>query len=68
MMLSDVMMAFFVRRLMFDSNDLISLNSYTLHMLNALILVLIALVAVVGGFVLISNYVMPHIHLSARTS
>ena len=47
---------------MFDSNDLISLNSNTLHMLNALVLVAIALVAVVGGFVLISNYVMPHIH------
>ena len=47
---------------MFDSNDLISLNSYTLRMLNALVLVAIALVAVVGEFVPISNYVMPHIH------
>ena len=59
-------------------NDLISLNRYTLHMLNGLantdqrsttfqqpvvvVLVAIALVAVVVAFVTISNYVMPHVY------
>jgi hypothetical protein len=60
------------------SDDFISLNRYILHMLNGvahtdqrttivrqpivIVLVAIALVAVVGGFVIISNYVMPNIH------
>jgi hypothetical protein len=58
----------------FFSDDFISLNRYVLHMLNGIahtyeavqqpiviILVAIALIAVVGGFILISNYVMPNI-------
>jgi ABC-type antimicrobial peptide transport system permease subunit len=56
------------------SDDFISLNVYILYMLNGLaharqrtqpiviVLVAIALVAAVGGFVIISNYVMPNIH------
>ena|GEM_PF-852244 len=59
------------------SDDFISLNRYRLHMLNGvphtqritpvrqpivMVLVAIALVAVVAGFVIISNYVMPQIH------
>ena len=56
------------------SDELISLNRYRLHMLNGvahthqrtqpivIVLVAIALLAVVGGFVIISNYVMPNIH------
>jgi hypothetical protein len=60
------------------SDDFISLNRYILHMLNGvahtdhrtptdrqpivIVLVAIALLAVVGGFVIISNYVMPNIH------
>ncbi len=56
------------------SDDFISLNRYRLHMLNGvaytyqktqpivIVLVAIALVAAVGGFVIISNYVMPNIH------
>ncbi len=60
------------------SDDFISLNRYILHMLNGvphtdqrtttvrqpivIVLVAIAIVAVVGGFVIISNYVMPNIH------
>jgi hypothetical protein len=31
-------------------------------MLSGLVFVVMALAAVIGGFVLISNYVMPHIH------
>jgi hypothetical protein len=53
--------------------DFISLNSYILHMLNGvayttvqqpivIVLVAIALVAVVSGFIIISTYVMPNIH------
>jgi poly-beta-hydroxyalkanoate depolymerase len=57
--------------------DYISLNGYILRMLNGvvhthqtssiqqpivIVLVAIALVAVVGGFIFISNYVMPNIH------
>jgi hypothetical protein len=58
------------------SDDFISLNSNISHMLNGvahhrttalqqpivIILVAIALVAVVSGFIIISNYVMPNIH------
>ena len=56
------------------SDDFISLNVYILHMLNGvaharqktqpivIVLVAIALVAAVGGFIIISNYVMPNIH------
>jgi hypothetical protein len=59
------------------SDGFISLNRYRLHMLNGaahtyprttvqqpivIVLVAIALVVVVGGFVIISNYVMPQIH------
>jgi len=56
------------------SDDVISLNRYRLHMLNGvahthqrtqpivIVLVAIALVAAVGGFIIISNYVMPNIH------
>jgi hypothetical protein len=60
------------------SDDFISLNRYILHMQNGvahtdhrtttdrqpivIVLVAIALVAAVGGFVIISNYVMPNIH------
>jgi hypothetical protein len=61
------------------SDDLISLNRYILYMLNGvahtehwhqpivIVLVAIALVAVVGGFVIISNYVMPNIHQFCQT-
>lgn len=58
--------------------DFISLNSYRLHILNGvghtdqrttivqqpivIVLVAIALLAVVSGFIIISNYVMPNIH------
>ena len=56
------------------SDDFISLNRYRLHMLNGvphtqriipvrqpilMVPVAIALIAVMGGFVIISNYVMP---------
>ena len=57
------------------SDEFISLNRYILNMLNGIahtygavqqpiviILVAIALVAVVSGFIIISNYVMPNIH------
>jgi hypothetical protein len=56
------------------SDDFISLNRYILHMLNGvahahqqtqpivIVLVAIALVAAVGGFIIIANYVMPNIH------
>jgi hypothetical protein len=56
------------------SDSFISLNRYILHMLNGvahtehwghpmvIVLVAVALVAVVGGFIIISNYVMPNIH------
>ena len=56
------------------SDDIISSNRYRVHMLNGvahthqktqpivIVLVAIALVAVVGGFIFISNYVMPNIH------
>ena len=60
------------------SDDIISLNRYRLHMLNGvghtdqrtttvrqpivIVLAAIALVAVVGGSIIISNYVMPNIH------
>jgi hypothetical protein len=56
------------------SDDFISLNVYILHMLNGvahahqrtqpivIVLVAIALAAAVGGFIIISNYVMPNIH------
>ena len=56
------------------SDDFISLNGYRLYMLNGvahtyrktqpivIVLVAIALVAAVGGFIIISNYVMPNIH------
>ena len=56
------------------SDELISLNRYRLHMLNGvahahqktqpiiIVLVAIALVAAVGGFIIIANYVMPNIH------
>jgi hypothetical protein len=56
------------------SDDYISLNRYILDMLNGvastyqktqpivIVLVAIALVAAVGGFIIISNYVMPNIH------
>ena len=60
------------------SDDFMSLNRYILHMQNGvahtdhrtttdrqpivIVLVAIALLAVVGGFVIISNYVMPNIH------
>jgi hypothetical protein len=35
---------------------------YTLLMLNGLALVVMALVGLVGGLILVSNYFMPHIH------
>jgi ABC-type antimicrobial peptide transport system permease subunit len=59
----------------FLSDDFISLNRYIFNMLNSIahtyeavqqpiviILVAIALIALVGGFILISNYVMPNVH------
>ena len=61
------------------SDDFISLNRYRLHMLNGvahtyqktqpivIVLVAIALVAAVGGFIIISNYVMPNIHLVCQS-
>jgi hypothetical protein len=61
------------------SDDFISLNRYILHMLNGaahahqqtqpivIVLVAIALVAAVGGFIIISNYVMPNIHQVCQT-
>jgi hypothetical protein len=61
------------------SDDLISLNRHILHMLNGIahthqrsqsmviVLVAIALVAAVGGFILITNYVMPNIHQVCQT-
>ena len=61
------------------SDSFISLNRYRLHMLNGvahaehwdqpmvIVLVAIALVAVVGGFIIISNYVMPNIHQFCQT-
>jgi hypothetical protein len=61
------------------SDDFISLNRYILHMLNGvahvhqrtqpivIVLVAIALVAAVGGFIIISNYVMPNIHQGCQS-
>jgi poly-beta-hydroxyalkanoate depolymerase len=64
-------------------DDIISLNRYILYMLNrvgdtgqrtttvrqpmVIVLVAIALVAVVGGYIFISNYVMPNIHQVCQT-
>jgi hypothetical protein len=61
------------------SDSFISLNRYILYMLNGvahtghwnqpmvIVLVAIALVAAVGGFIIISNYVMPNIHQFCQT-
>jgi hypothetical protein len=61
------------------SDDHISLNRYILDMLNGvahtrqktqpivIALVAIALVAAMGGFIIISNYVLPNIHQGCQS-